>query len=77
MVQGWLRGDLDAGGGHSTRSSTPSTSCKDRQHPVAVPILRGLLTDARTIRDPLNLGMAESDLGKLDDAITHLGVPSS
>ena len=46
---------------------------KRRQHPVAVPILRGLLERAPDDPDILyNLGMAESDLGKLDDAVTHL-----
>jgi tetratricopeptide (TPR) repeat protein len=44
-----------------------------RQHNVAVPILRGLLAaepDSTVIL--FNLGMAESDLGTLDDAIGHL-----
>ncbi len=46
---------------------------KRRQHPLAIPILRGLLERAPDDPDILyNLGMAESDLGKLDDAVTHL-----
>lgn len=41
--------------------------------PVAVPLLLGLLADRP--EDPVllyNLGMAESDLGRLDDAVAHL-----
>ena len=46
---------------------------KRKQHVLAVPILLGLLAEVPT--DPkvlYNLGMAESDLGKLDDAVSHL-----
>ena len=44
-----------------------------RQYEVAVPILRHLLDDEPDHPGVLfNLGMAESDLGKLDDAIAHL-----
>ncbi len=44
-----------------------------QQHNVAVPILRGLLdTEPDNPLILFNLGMAESDLGKLDDAIGHL-----
>ena len=45
-----------------------------RQHPIAVPMLRGLLADHPN--DPTvlyNLGLGESDLGQLDDAVAHLG----
>jgi Flp pilus assembly protein TadD len=45
-----------------------------RQHTLAVPMLRGLLADRPSDPDLLyNLGLAESDLGQLDDAVTHLG----
>jgi tetratricopeptide (TPR) repeat protein len=49
------------------------TLLQDRQHKVAVPILLALL-EAEPDRPVIlfNLGMAESDLGKLDDAIAHL-----
>lgn len=43
------------------------------QTSVAVPLLRGLLVEQPA--DPVllyNLGMAESDLGRLDDAVVHL-----
>lgn len=44
-----------------------------RQHTLAVPILQGLLKDRPDHPGVLfNLGMAESDLGKLDDAVAHL-----
>ena len=44
-----------------------------RQHKLAVPILQGLLKDEPSNPGVLfNLGMAQSDLGKLDDAILHL-----
>ena len=44
-----------------------------RQHEVAVPILQGLLkSEPNHLGVLFNLGMAESDLGKLDDAIVHL-----
>lgn len=44
-----------------------------RQHAIAVPILQALLEEDPTSPAVLfNLGMAESDLGKLDDAIRHL-----
>jgi tetratricopeptide (TPR) repeat protein len=44
-----------------------------RQHQLAVPILLGLLAEAPADPEILyNLGMAESDLGQLDDAVTHL-----
>jgi tetratricopeptide (TPR) repeat protein len=46
---------------------------QNRQHTLAVPILQGLLKDQPDHPGVLfNLGMAESDLGKLDDAIAHL-----
>jgi len=46
---------------------------QDRQHTLAVPILQGLLEGEPDHPGVLfNLGMAESDLGKLDDAIVHL-----
>jgi len=46
---------------------------RDRQHALAVPILRSLLVDEPARPDVLfNLGMAESDIGKLDDAVAHL-----
>lgn len=46
---------------------------QNRQHTLAVPILQGLLQDEPDHPGVLfNLGMAESDLGKLDDAIVHL-----
>lgn len=49
------------------------TLLQNRQHGVAVPILQALLKEDPTSAAILfNLGMAESDLGKLDDAIKHL-----
>jgi tetratricopeptide (TPR) repeat protein len=46
---------------------------QDRQYKQAVPILRALLeADPDSPVVLFNLGMAESDLGKLDDAIGHL-----
>ena len=46
---------------------------QNKQHTLAVPILEGLLKDEADHPGVLfNLGMAESDLGKLDDAIVHL-----
>jgi len=46
---------------------------QDRQHALAVPILLALLESEPDSPAVLfNLGMAESDLGKLDDAIGHL-----
>jgi tetratricopeptide (TPR) repeat protein len=46
---------------------------QQKQHQLAVPILKRLLEDDPTDAGILfNLGMAESDLGKLDDAIAHL-----
>jgi len=48
---------------------------RDKQHNLAVPILQGLLKEEPDHPGVLfNLGMAESDLGKLDDAIVHLTV---
>lgn len=44
-----------------------------KQHTLAVPILQSLLKERPGHAGVLfNLGMAESDLGKLDDAIAHL-----
>lgn len=49
------------------------TLLQNRQHTIAVPILQALLAeDPSSAAVLLNLGMAESDLGKLDDAIRHL-----
>jgi len=46
---------------------------RDKQHVLAVSILQGLLAENPDDAGALfNLGMAESDLGKLDDATTHL-----
>ncbi|MFI5165007.1 MAG: tetratricopeptide repeat protein [Thermoanaerobaculales bacterium] len=46
---------------------------KRNQHLLAVPILRRLLeAEPNHVGILFNLGMAESDLGKLDDAISHL-----
>jgi tetratricopeptide (TPR) repeat protein len=46
---------------------------KKRQLPLAIPILTGLLKERPDDVGVLfNLGMAESDLGKLDEAIVHL-----
>jgi tetratricopeptide (TPR) repeat protein len=49
------------------------TLLQKRQHAIAVPILEALLRDEpRSAAVLFNLGMAESDLGKLDQAIAHL-----
>ncbi|HNX49477.1 MAG TPA: tetratricopeptide repeat protein [Thermoanaerobaculaceae bacterium] len=46
---------------------------QNRQHRLAVPLLQGLLkTEPDHPGVLFNLGMAESDLGNLDDAIVHL-----
>ncbi len=46
---------------------------KRRQHEIAIPILAGLLAERPDDAAVLfNIGMAESDLGKLDEATGHL-----
>ena len=49
------------------------TLLQKRQHAIAVPILQTLLKeDPRNAIVLFNLGMAQSDLGNLDEAVAHL-----